>query len=98
MTESGAVLIAITTPHAGPIPELADAVVTLPSLPATTAGPLRRMAFDLVASMVVEAIGRELSGRLHQDPGALFDDHARPRRRPPPPGGAAVTGICAGRR
>ncbi len=63
VTATGAVLIVITTPDVA-VSALADAVVTVPSLGETTAAPLRPMVFDLLASLVVEAICRELGGRL----------------------------------
>jgi hypothetical protein len=84
----GAVLIAITTPDAGRVAEVADAGVTLPSLAATTPGALRRMVFDLLATLVVEAIGRELSGRVRRHPSNMVG-HSPSRiasgRHPLPP-------------
>ncbi len=74
----GAVLTAITTSDAGPIVDLVDAAVTLPSFASTADQTLRRMMFDLVASMVVEAIGRELSGR-HPQPTDTLLHHAASR-------------------
>lgn len=94
---TGAVLIAITTPDADRVSTLADAVITLPSTAAPANGPLERMMFDLLASMVVAAIGRELTVRLPHGPASLPDDSTFSDFAPHHASPAQVNAMSAGR-
>lgn len=67
MTESGAVLLAIAASGCSALLTLADATITIP-LPRprgrTDDSHLARVAFDLMASLTVDVVGRNLAGRI----------------------------------
>ena len=65
LTATGAVLLAIAPAKAAQVAALADAVVTLPIPAPSKPGALPSMVLDLLTSMVVEALHRDLTARLN---------------------------------
>ena len=67
VTESGAVLLAIAADDCAPLLTLADAAITIP-LPGPRRPPddshLARVAFELLVSLTVDVVGRDLAGRI----------------------------------
>lgn len=79
---TGAIRIAITTHDDPQIVAWADVALALPPV-RTSDQPLGRMIFDLLASMVVEAISREVGSRVDRSAGLRGRTHPDGARTAP---------------